>query len=48
MSTLCPEQNSGCCPQVRVSDSELFLLSLELQKKYIGPVILQLDRVLGD
>lgn len=48
MSTLCPEQNSGCGPQIGVSDSELFLLSLELQEKYIGPVILQLDRVLGD
>lgn len=48
MSILHPEQNGGCGPQIRVSDDELFLLSLELQEKYIGPVILQLVRVWGD
>lgn len=47
MSILHPEQNGGCGPQIRVSDDELFLLSLELQEKYIGPVILQLVRVWG-
>lgn len=34
MSTLCPEQNSGCGPQIRVSDSELFLLSTVAREIY--------------